>query len=122
MGEPQGIYGLGQAAVATTDGSIIVRKDWKVLLVNSAGLPTSVWPATHELSMPSRRRSQMSFSVVGTVTEPGQLIAFVPDVHSGQGSAEVEGHRSASEFRHHMEGRPTRWQQHEVGVVASGNT
>ena len=39
MGKAQGFYGLGQAAVATTDGSMIVRKDWKVLLINSAGLP-----------------------------------------------------------------------------------
>ena len=39
MGTSQVINGLGQAAVETTDGSIIVRKDWKVLLVNSAGLP-----------------------------------------------------------------------------------
>jgi len=39
MGKAQAINGLGQAAVQTTDGSIIVRKDWKVLLVNSASLP-----------------------------------------------------------------------------------
>ena len=39
MGTSQVINGLGQAAIQTTDGSIIVRKDWKVLLVNSAGLP-----------------------------------------------------------------------------------
>jgi hypothetical protein len=39
MGKAQGINGLGQAAVETTDGSMIVRKDWKVLLINSAGLP-----------------------------------------------------------------------------------
>ncbi len=39
MGTSQVINGLGQAAVETTDGSIIVRKDWKVLLVNAAGLP-----------------------------------------------------------------------------------
>ncbi len=39
MGKDQVINGLGQAAVETTDGSMIVRKDWKVLLINSAGLP-----------------------------------------------------------------------------------
>ncbi len=39
MGTSQVINGLGQAAIETSDGSIIVRKDWKVLLVNSAGLP-----------------------------------------------------------------------------------
>ena len=30
---------LGQGAFQTTDGSVVVRKDWKVLLVNVAGLP-----------------------------------------------------------------------------------
>ena len=39
MGKAQVINGIGQAAVQTSDGSMIVRKDWKVLLVNSAGLP-----------------------------------------------------------------------------------
>ena len=39
MGTSQSINGLGQAAIETTDGSMIVRKDWKVLLINSAGLP-----------------------------------------------------------------------------------
>jgi hypothetical protein len=39
MGKSQSLNGLGQAAIQTTDGSIIVRKDWKVLLVNAAGLP-----------------------------------------------------------------------------------
>ena len=39
MGTSQRLNGLGQAAIQTTDGSIVVRKDWKVLLVNSAGLP-----------------------------------------------------------------------------------
>ncbi len=39
MGVSQSINGLGQAAVKTRDGSIVVRKDWKILLVNSAGLP-----------------------------------------------------------------------------------
>ena len=39
MGDSETINGLGQAAIKTTDGSVIVRKDWKVLLVYSAGLP-----------------------------------------------------------------------------------
>ena len=74
MGKSQSINGLGQAAIKTTDGSIIVRKDWKVLLVNSAGLPDQFGqPPTS--SEPPRRRSQMSFSAVGTVTEPEQPIA-----------------------------------------------
>jgi len=30
---------LGQGAFTTTDGSVVVRKDWKVLLVDISGLP-----------------------------------------------------------------------------------
>ena len=30
---------LGQGAFQTTNGSVVVRKDWKVLLVDIAGLP-----------------------------------------------------------------------------------
>lgn len=33
------IENLGQGAFATTDGSVVVRKDWKVLLVDIGGLP-----------------------------------------------------------------------------------
>jgi hypothetical protein len=39
MGRALVIPNLGQGAFQTTDGSMIVRKDWKVLLVNTAGLP-----------------------------------------------------------------------------------
>ena len=30
---------LGQGAFQTTNGSVVVRKDWKVLLVDDTGLP-----------------------------------------------------------------------------------
>jgi len=33
------LQGLGQGAFQTTDGSVVVRKDWKVLLVDTSGLP-----------------------------------------------------------------------------------
>ena len=39
MGKARTLQQLGQGAFQTTDGSVVVRKDWKVLLVNSAGLP-----------------------------------------------------------------------------------
>jgi hypothetical protein len=39
MGDSRTIQGLGQGAFQTTDGSMVVRKDWKVLLVDTAGLP-----------------------------------------------------------------------------------
>jgi hypothetical protein len=40
MGDARILRGLGQAAFQTTDGSMVVRKDWKVLLVDTAGLPS----------------------------------------------------------------------------------
>jgi hypothetical protein len=39
MGKARDLQGLGQGAFQTTDGSVVVRKDWKVLLVDSSGLP-----------------------------------------------------------------------------------
>jgi hypothetical protein len=39
MGMTRKLANLGQGAFQTTDGSVVVRKDWKVLLVNVAGLP-----------------------------------------------------------------------------------
>jgi hypothetical protein len=39
MGKTRELQGLGQGAFQTSDGSVVVRKDWKVLLVNIADLP-----------------------------------------------------------------------------------
>ena len=39
MGKSRDLEALGQAAFQTTDGSVVVRKDWKVLLVDDPGLP-----------------------------------------------------------------------------------
>jgi hypothetical protein len=39
LGKTRNLPGLGQGAFQTTDGSVVVRKDWKVLLVDSTGLP-----------------------------------------------------------------------------------
>ena len=39
LGRTRTLYSLGQAAFQTTDGSVVVRKDWKVLLVDVSGLP-----------------------------------------------------------------------------------
>ncbi len=41
MGNVGQLDNLGQGAFQTTDGSVVVRKDWKVLLVNVADLPPS---------------------------------------------------------------------------------
>ncbi len=39
LGKLHVLQGLGQGAFQTTDGSVVVRKDWKVLLVDISGLP-----------------------------------------------------------------------------------
>ena len=39
MGRSRDLEALGQAAFQTTDGSVVVRKDWKVLVVDNSGLP-----------------------------------------------------------------------------------
>ena len=38
-GKSRDLESLGQAAFQTTDGSVVVRKDWKVLLVDPTRLP-----------------------------------------------------------------------------------
>lgn len=40
LGQSRTLQGLGQGAFQTTDGSMVVRKDWKVLLVNIQDLPS----------------------------------------------------------------------------------
>jgi hypothetical protein len=39
LGDARSLANLGQGAFQTTNGSVVVRKDWKVLLVNVASLP-----------------------------------------------------------------------------------
>ena len=39
-GRDRTLANLGQGAFSETDGSVIVRKDWKVLTVDITGLPT----------------------------------------------------------------------------------
>jgi len=36
LGRSQQLFGLGQGAFLTTDGSVVARKDWKVLLVDNS--------------------------------------------------------------------------------------
>ena len=40
LGNTRNLESLGQGAFQTTDGSVVVRKDWKVLLVDDSALPT----------------------------------------------------------------------------------
>jgi hypothetical protein len=39
LGKSRDLQDLGQGAFQTTDGSVVVRKDWKILLVDISGLP-----------------------------------------------------------------------------------
>lgn len=39
LGKSRDLAALGQAAFQSTDGSVVVRKDWKLLLVDNTGLP-----------------------------------------------------------------------------------
>ena len=39
LGKSRDLQSLGQAAFQAADGSVVVRKDWKVLRVDSTGLP-----------------------------------------------------------------------------------
>jgi hypothetical protein len=47
LGDTGRLNGLGQGAFSTTDGSVVVRKDYKILLVDVSGLPAEFGhPAT----------------------------------------------------------------------------
>ncbi len=40
LGKPEALGNLGQGAFRTSGGDVVVRKDWKVLLVDVSGLPS----------------------------------------------------------------------------------
>jgi hypothetical protein len=40
LGKKATLSGLGQGGFQAPDGAVVVRKDWKVLLVNVSGLPS----------------------------------------------------------------------------------
>ena len=56
LGRTRDLPGLGQAAFQTTDGSVVVRKDWKVLLVDSSGAPGPVRRPADQLGGRGRHR------------------------------------------------------------------
>ncbi|HLX88693.1 MAG TPA: hypothetical protein VKR22_09610, partial [Acidimicrobiales bacterium] len=51
---------LGQGAFTTTNGSIVVRKDWKVLLVDISSLPA-------QFGVPSTSRADVAFTVADVI-------------------------------------------------------
>jgi hypothetical protein len=56
------IYQLGQGAFQVRNGSVVVRKDWKVLLVNVAALP-------REFGSPPAPTLNLALSVAGIIME-----------------------------------------------------
>ncbi len=54
------LYNLGQGAFQTEDGSVVVRKDWKVLTVDVAGLPA-------EFGSPAALSSNAALTVAGAI-------------------------------------------------------
>jgi hypothetical protein len=60
LGRARSLPSLGQAAFQTTDGSVVVRKDWKVLLVDNTGLPA-------QFGVPPTSASSVSVTVADVI-------------------------------------------------------
>jgi len=60
LGNARTLANLGQGAFQTTDGSVVVRKDWKVLLVNIAGLPA-------QFAVPPTSRADVAVTVADVI-------------------------------------------------------
>ena len=59
-GDTGSLGNLGQGAFQTTDGSVVVRKDWKVLLVDVSGLPAS-------FGKPATSRGDVAYTVADLI-------------------------------------------------------
>jgi hypothetical protein len=60
LGKARDLESLGQAAFQTTDGSVVVRKDWKVLLVDDTGVPP-------QFGVPPTSASAVTFTVADVI-------------------------------------------------------
>ncbi len=60
MGDPQQLNGLGQGAFRTSRGDVVVRKDWKVLLVDVSGLPS-------QFGVPPTSATDVAFTVADII-------------------------------------------------------
>ncbi len=54
------IFELGQGAYRTRNGSIVVRKDWKVLVVGAGGLPS-------QFGSPKTSSQEVALTVAGVI-------------------------------------------------------
>jgi hypothetical protein len=60
LGDTGALPGLGQGAFQTRDGSVVVRKDYKILLVDVSGLP-------HEFGHPETSAGDVAITVADVV-------------------------------------------------------
>jgi hypothetical protein len=60
LGHTGAVKDLGQGAFTTDDGSIVVRKDWKVLLVDISGLPA-------QFGVPATSRGDVAFTIADVI-------------------------------------------------------
>ena len=60
LGDTGKVTGLGQGAFTTSDGSIVVRKDWKVLLVDISGLPA-------QFGVPPTSRADVAYTIADLI-------------------------------------------------------
>jgi len=60
LGHTSSLGNLGQGAFTTSNGSVIVRKDWKVLYVNIASLPA-------QFGKPATSRSDVAYTVADII-------------------------------------------------------
>jgi hypothetical protein len=60
MGDTGSLGNLGQGAFTTSDGSVVVRKDWKVLLVDIAPLP-------RQFGKPPTSKADVGYTVASVI-------------------------------------------------------
>ena len=60
LGDPQTLGNLGQGAFRTSGGDVVVRKDWKVLLVDVSGLP-------HQFGVPPTSATDVAFTLADLI-------------------------------------------------------
>ncbi len=60
LGDTETLGNLGQGAFRTSNGDIVVRKDWKVLLVDVSGLP-------HQFGAPPTSATDVAFTLADLI-------------------------------------------------------
>ena len=96
---------LGQGAFQTTDGSVVVRKDWKVLLVDTSGPSGPVRCAAHQLRRRGRDRGRRHPRVLGRRLSGGWSRPYRPSLSAIRTAAPVTMNRPVGG----RTGPPTTW-------------